>query len=133
MNKLFLIVILLLAVAMAWACRKGTDGDDFKSVGVDEFEKIISGDSICLLDVRTLSEYQEGHLQNALLIDFKTDSFTMAARDRLPKEKMIAVYCRSGRRSALAAARLAADGYQVVNMEGGIIAWEKAGKLIVKE
>jgi rhodanese-related sulfurtransferase len=45
----------------------------------------------------------------------------------LPDSKTIAVYCRSGRRSASAANRLAAEGYKCVNLKGGIIAWKEAG------
>ena len=51
----------------------------------------------------------------------------------LPIDKKIAIYCRSGRRSANAAGRLADIGYKCVNLKGGIIAWKEAGKLVVTE
>ena len=105
----------------------------YQASDINEFETLIADtDNVVLLDVRTQSEYDEGHLQNTLLIDINTDTFMVAARHYLPKEKTIAVYCRSGRRSAAAAEMLSADGYKAVNMEGGFIAWQKAGKPIEK-
>ena len=133
MNKLFLILLLAVIVVVAWAMRgHNTSNDLYSTVDVDEFEKLIADTSqVVLLDVRTPSEYREGHLRGALQIDVKTDSFMMAARDQLPKDKTIAVYCRSGRRSANAASRLSEEGYRVVNLGGGIIAWKKASKPVV--
>ena len=135
MNKLILVIILLALVTISWACRKtNVSNDTFKSVGVDEFEQLIADTtSVIVLDVRTLAEYQEGHIKGALLIDVKTDSFMAAAREQLPKDKTVAVYCRSGRRSATAAEMLAAEGYQMVNLNGGIIAWRKADKETVMD
>lgn len=135
MNKLILVIILLALVTISWACRKtNVSNDTFKSVGVDEFEQLIADTaSVIVLDVRTLAEYQEGHIKGALLIDVKTDSFMAAAREQLPKNKTVAVYCRSGRRSATAAEMLAAEGYQMVNLKGGIIAWRKADKETVMD
>ena len=133
MNKLFLLLVLIAVVIAMWAMKgRGVSNDAFKSVGNDEFEQLLKDSAVVLLDVRTKSEFDEGHLKNAILIDVKTDSFMMAARDRLPKDKVIAVYCRSGRRSVAAAERLSAEGYQVVNLEGGILSWIKAGKEVVR-
>ena len=134
MGKWFLLLLLVVIVAVAWSMRgPAGESDNFLTVGPDDFEKLIGNkDSVVILDVRTLSEFQEDHLRDALLIDVKTDSFMMAARDRLPKDKTIAVYCRSGRRSAMAAEMLAAEGFKVVNLDGGIIQWRKSGKETVR-
>ena len=133
MNKLFLLLVLIAVALVMWAMNeRNVANDTFKSVDNDEFERLLSDSNVVLLDVRTQSEFDEGHIKGAILIDVKTDSFMMAARDRLPKEKIVAVYCRSGRRSVAAAERLAADGYQVVNLKGGILSWKQEGKEIVK-
>ena len=133
MNKMFLLLVLIAVALVMWAMNgRNVANDTFKSVDNDEFERLLSDSNVVLLDVRTQSEFDEGHLKGAILIDVKTDSFMMAARDRLPKEKIVAVYCRSGRRSVAAAERLAADGYQVVNLKGGILSWKQEGKEIVK-
>ena len=50
---------------------------------------------------------------------------------KLPKDKTIAIYCRSGRRSANAAGKLADVGYKCVNLKGGIIAWKEAGMPVI--
>jgi len=67
-----------------------------------------------------------------LNIDQSQSDFVEKSTAQLPRDKKIAVYCRSGRRSANAANRLAAVGYQCVNLKGGIIAWQKAGRPVKK-
>ena len=59
--------------------------------------------------------------------------FLEKAQAALPKDKTIAVYCRSGRRSADAANQLAAVGYRVVNLKGGIMAWSNAKMPVAKD
>ena len=131
MSRLLFILLFVAVVIVAWACKSGTKSSVYKTVGVDEFVRIISDTaSVVVLDARTQSEYDEGHIAHAVLIDVKTDSFMMAARDLLPKDKTIAVYCRSGRRSAMAADMLTDEGYTVVNLDGGIMAWIQSGKSV---
>ncbi len=133
MNKLILILLLLIVVIVAWACKPSGNDDGFKSVDVEEFASLITNtDSVVILDARTPSEFAEGHLPGAILIDYKSDQFKSEALSRLPKDKTIAIYCRSGRRSAGAAAILSAEGYTLVNLKGGIIAWNRSGKETVK-
>ena len=57
-----------------------------------------------------------------------SQDFLEKAKAALPADKKIAIYCRSGRRSANAATRLAAEGYQCVNLKGGILAWKDSGQ-----
>ena len=68
-----------------------------------------------------------GILRGAVLIDYHQDDFMERAKETLPVSKTIAIYCRSGRRSAYAAEKLADAGYKAVNLYGGIIAWKEAG------
>jgi rhodanese-related sulfurtransferase len=83
-----------------------------------------------VLDVRTPSEFAEGHIASAVNIDQGQSDFIEKTRAALPTDKRIAIYCRSGRRSANAAGRLAVEGYRCVNLKGGIIAWKEAGKAV---
>ncbi len=85
-----------------------------------------------LLDVRTQQEWDEGHLKNATLVTVTEDGFLDKAKAALDPKKEVLVYCRSGRRSALAAAQLRAAGFTVSDLDGGIIAWKAAGKPLVK-
>ena len=96
-----------------------------KSVGVEEFAKIMAQKDVRLIDVRTTKEYAEGHLQGAENIDVKAADFAERIRDI---KGTVAVYCRSGKRSLMAAEQLAKQGCTVYNLDGGILAWQKAGK-----
>ena len=86
-----------------------------------------------ILDVRTKEEFATGHLAKSLLIPWTDKDFKTRAAKELDPAKPILVYCRSGRRSAEAAAALASIGFSTVqNLGGGVIAWQKAGKPITK-
>lgn len=106
--------------------------ENFTDMNVNQFAKFISEDGIQLLDVRTPEEYNEGHLKDAININVFDDDFIDQASKILDKNKPVAVYCRSGKRSADAAEKLASKGYKVTNLLGGIMAWSKDGQPIVK-
>ncbi|MDH4162883.1 MAG: rhodanese-like domain-containing protein [Nitrospirota bacterium] len=86
--------------------------------------KIRNNEDFLLLDVRTPQEHHAEAIENSYLLPVQELSFRT---DELPQNKEIVVYCRVGNRSAFAAAYLARMGYQVKNLEGGIIAWNSAG------
>ena len=89
----------------------------------EEAKAIIdSGKEHILLDVRNLSEYNEGHIEGALLIPVSELS-DRAASELPERDMLILLYCRSGSRSAQAAAILADLGYTNVKDFGGIISW----------
>jgi rhodanese-related sulfurtransferase/peroxiredoxin len=124
--------LMAMTIMMNSGCRLNAQKSNYKSVDVNEFEKSIKDvNRVQLLDVRTPEEFASGHLNNAILLNVKADSFVIKAENMLPKSKTVAVYCRSGRRSAQAAHLLGDAGYSVVNLDGGIMAWEKARKPIV--
>ena len=77
------------------------------------------------IDVRTAEEYAGDHIDNAINIDVLNDSFESKAVSTLPKDKTIALYCRSGRRSKNAAKILSANGYTVVELNSGYNGWKK--------
>ena len=77
--------------------------------------------------MRTPEEYAEGHIKGAVNINLFDEAFKEKVLKELPKDKTVFVYCRSGRRSMSAAEILAAEGYKVVNLEDGIIGWQRAG------
>lgn len=75
-----------------------------------------------ILDVRTAGEYNEGHIPGAIVIP--DDEILARAPSELPdRDQLILVYCRSGRRSKIAAARLCELGYTNVKEFGGILDW----------
>lgn len=125
MNQL--IVGLFLFLSSLFSCQqKG----DFKSMDVAEFDSLIQDEDIQRLDVRTLAEYSEGHIAKATNINVMDDSFASMADSLLQKDKPIAVYCRSGKRSKKAAEILSNKGYKVFELDKGFNAWQEAGKNI---
>ena len=106
---------------------------NYENVDVNGFATLIADTNVVVLDVRTAAEYAEGHIDGAVLIDQGQSDFMEKAKATLPQDKKIAVYCRSGRRSANAAGRLADIGYRCVNLKGGIIAWKEADRPVTTE
>ena len=100
---------------------------NYENLDVESFATFIKGEGVTLVDVRTAEEYAEGHLAGATNIDFRQSGFLEKAKSVLDKGNKIALYCRSGRRSASAALMLSSEGYQVVNMAGGILSWKEHG------
>lgn len=95
----------------------------YQKISAEEAKEMMqSGNNSVILDVRTLDEYNEGHIEGAVLL---TDNeLEEKAESTLPdKEATILVYCRSGRRSASAARELINMGYTNVYDFGGIIDW----------
>ena len=93
---------------------------------------LIADANVQLLDVRTQEEYDEGHIAGAMLVDVNDSAFVSQAMNVLNKQRPVAVYCRSGRRSARAAGLLVEQGFTVTNLNGGVIAWQDSGKTLVK-
>ena len=111
----------LLSLLGLFAC-----GNAYKDLSVDEFES--STGNMALIDVRTAEEYADGHLRNASNVDWYADDFLSQIQSAYPQQTPLAIYCRSGRRSADAAKKLAKAGYTVYNLLGGYLAWTEAGK-----
>lgn len=103
-----------------------------RKLSADEFEKELNATSTAiLLDVRTPEEFAERHLKDALNINFNSDDFE-AQVGGLDKTKTVFVYCLSGGRSAKATDLLTKKGYNVYELQGGILAWANAGKPLIE-
>lgn len=79
--------------------------------------------SAILLDVRTKDEFAAGHIAGAVLLPYDEITATTAAKAIPAKDRPVIVYCRSGRRSAIAATALVKLGYAKVYDLGGIVDW----------
>jgi rhodanese-related sulfurtransferase len=80
-----------------------------------------------IIDVRTPEEFAQGHLENAINIDYYSDTFSDET-EALDKNKTYLIYCRSGARSSQALALMAVQNFtKVYNISGGINAWQAAG------
>ena len=100
------------------------DGAIYQSVDVATFAEIIQDSNVVLLDVRTQSEYEAGHIPNAILIDVTQADFLPKCKQQLPLDKTIALYCRSGNRSKKAAQLLSQEKYKVVELNTGFNSWK---------
>mgnify|MGYP003424979609 FL=1 len=118
MKKIFALLLGLLGLTT----NASAQSDSIKTIDAAQFAEIIKSDSVFLLDVRTADEYAAGHIANAKNIDVLKSDFKNKA-SILPKGKQIAVYCRSGKRSLVAANILAKMGYKVINLRGGWLEW----------
>ena len=120
------LIFLLLAVMMLTACGQDKENDQgavYVNITAEEAKQIMdSEEGYIILDVRTQEEYDEGHIPGAIVISH--EEITEKAEGVLTdKNQLILVYCRSGRRSKIAAEALVELGYTNIKEFGGIIDW----------
>jgi rhodanese-related sulfurtransferase len=118
----------MITIAIWVAYIKGWIMADFEMIKPQNAINLIKNDTnITLLDVRTLDEYKQGHIKNALLIPLDTLESNL---DKLPKNKKILIYCRSGNRSIEASRILKKHGFRPIDIKGGIIGLASNGMKI---
>ena len=120
------LVFLLLAVLLLTACGQDKENDQgavYVNITAEEAKQIMdSEEGYIILDVRTQEEYDQGHIPGATQISH--EEIAEKAEDVLTdKNQLILVYCRSGRRSKIAAEALVELGYTNIKEFGGIIDW----------
>jgi len=122
--KYFVIVFLCISLGVFFSCKQKA------SKGVNLINPIAFGEKILekevqLVDVRTPSEWEDGVIGEPLKINFLGDSFKVEI-EKLDKNKPIAIYCKSGGRSAQAASLLSELGFkEIYELKGGILNWNK--------
>ncbi len=120
------LVFLLLAVMLLTACGQDKENDQgavYVNITAEEAKQIMdSEEGYIILDVRTQEEYDQGYIPGAILIP-DTEIKAKAEEVLTDKDQLILVYCRSGRRSKLAAEALVELGYTNIKEFGGIIDW----------
>lgn len=132
MKNLYLAALMALGFASCSQTNSGTssEGSVADNVNVATFAQFEQNEDAQLLDVRTAQEYAEGHIDGSVNIDIFAADFDQQVQ-QLDKNKPVYVYCRSGRRSANAMARMRDAGFtEIHNLQGGIMAWQKAGKAV---
>ena len=96
----------------------------YQQITQDQAKRIMdTRDDYIIVDARDQYEYDQGHIKDAIVIPY-TDIEDLAEQKLPNKERLILVYCRSGRRSKIAAQSLADMGYTNVKEFGGIIDWQ---------
>ena len=123
-NKRFLIA--LLTFTLPFGCVGCSDGStvSYDQISGAEAKALMDSESgYIILDAREQDEYDEGHIPGSILIPY--GEIADRAEKELPdKDQLILVYCRSGRRSKIAAEELVKLGYTNVKEFGGIIDWK---------
>ncbi len=115
--------LLFVVAALFFAYQKGYILAPFPSISPKEAYNLIQNDkNLTILDVRENSEYKSGHIKGALLIPVGSLSVNLS---KLPKDKKILVYCRSGHRSLNASRVLEKNGFHPINLKGGIEEWRR--------
>ncbi len=123
-NKRFL--LMLLTFALPFGCVGCSDGGSatYEQISGAEAKALMDSESgYSIIDARTQEEYDEGHIPGAILIP-EYEIADRAEKELPDKDQLILVYCRSGRRSKIAAEELVKLGYTNVKEFGGIIDWE---------
>ena len=120
------LLFLLLAVMLLTACGQAKENDQeaaYMNITAEEAKQIMdSEDGYIILDARTQEEYDQVHIPGAIVISH--EEIMEKAEDVLTdKDQLILVYCRSGRRSKIAAEALVELGYTNIREFGGIIDW----------
>ena len=120
------LIFLLLAVMTLTACGQKTEDKQealFMNITAEEAKQIMdTEEGYIILDVREQDEYDQGHIPGAILIPY-TQIEEMAGEMLPDQDQLILVYCRSGRRSKIAAEALVELGYTNIREFGGIIDW----------
>jgi rhodanese-related sulfurtransferase len=122
------IIAIFASVLLLAGCSSSSSAVD---LSVSEFSNKVTEAGIITLDVRTPGEFNEGHIDGALLIDFQSGNFENEIAS-LDKSKTYAVYCRSGSRSGEAVKVMRDAGFtNLYNLNGGVIDWANAGLPLV--
>ena len=119
----FALSLVLIFVMMLFGCEKQNKEASYLQISAEEAKALMESESdYVIIDARTDEEFSNGHIEGAILIP----EYEVASRAEgiIPdKDTLILVYCRSGRRSKIAAEALVALGYTNVKEFGGIIDW----------
>lgn len=119
------------AIVSALLVLTGCSSSGSTNLSATEFQAKTLESGVITLDVRTPGEFMEGHLVNAINIDVENASFASEIA-KLDKAATYAVYCRSGRRSAIAVSSMKDAGFsKLFNLNAGIQEWAAAGLPLV--
>ena len=117
---------MLLTLALPFGCVGCSDGGaaTYEQISGAEAKALMDSESgYIIVDARTQEEYDQGHIPGAILIP-EYEIADRAEKELPDKNQLILVYCRSGRRSKIAAEELVKLGYTNVKEFGGIIDWK---------
>ena len=98
---------------------------EIKSISTGKLKILLAEEKVQLMDVRSPEEIKKGVIKTALFANYFDADFYEKAAQQLDKNKPVYLYCRSGNRSGKASEILEAKGFNVVNVLGGYMKWQK--------
>ncbi len=118
---------LLFTILFSISCSNGQNSNQNFNLDTQSFQKALESQyDVNIIDVRTPGEFSQGHIQNALNINWNGNDFESETA-KIDKSKPIYVYCLSGGRSAAAASFLRNNGFsEVYELIGGLMSWRKS-------
>jgi len=123
MKKIILIILAMLGLTACGQDMENVQEAVYVNITALQAKEIMdSEEGFIILDTRTREEYEESHIPGAILIPYD-ENLEKAEGGLTDKDQLILVYCRSGRRSKLAAQDLVKLGYTNIKEFGGIIDW----------
>ena len=126
MKNVLRTTLLIVVIYCFMACVNASDNksNDIILEPIEYMESLKADSTAYLLDVRRASEYAEGHIPGAAQLDVTNEAEFLKGIESLDKNNTIYIYCRSGRRSRIAAKHLIDNGFNVIDLKGGYSAWE---------
>lgn len=124
MSKLKILFILSIVITATLFAQTGVNTQHLTA---QEFKKALETNKYLLIDVRTPEEFAQGHITGAININVNDEDFVKKIKDKTQKQKMLAIYCRSGRRSKVAINAIEPLKLQIVELNDGIMGWLQAG------
>ncbi len=125
--KMKKVIVFTIAPMLLLLSACGGSSVKVNNLNADGFASDIKNPGVVVLDVRSAGEFASGHIEGAINIDVEAANFDTKIA-KLDKTVEYAVYCHSGRRSAIAADKMSGANFEkITNLEGGIQAWQAAG------
>ena len=117
-------ILVLISVVLFVGCLNTSTSAEVKLVTPEEMQTILELEDVQLVDVRTPSEFNEEHIENAQNIDFTSPTFEEDIL-KLDKNRPVVLYCKSGGRSAKCVKKLEEAGFKkIYDLDGGISKWK---------
>lgn len=123
MKRLVSLFFALVALLTGCGTAGNSEESGYTHISQEEAKEMMDNQEVLILDVREQSEYDSGHIPDAVLLPVGTITEESAAEVIPDKDTTVLVYCRSGNRSKTAAKTLAELGYTNIYEFGGITTW----------
>jgi len=124
MKNIFVASLFILAFTFVGCAQVTNNNKAAITIPATQFQSAIQKNNVQVLDVRTVGEYANGHIKNALQANWNDPKEFENRTQHLDKKQTVYVYCQAGGRSAAAQAFLIEKGFEVVNLEGGMSNWK---------